>query len=239
MESQERAALAPDDSIHHSWPMPSRFSVTMIAEPTPSWRPLCCAHILLLLFDRNHLRSESQEKILQEAAAKAREVARATFSPSLWVYAARLLNFPYRGHVIGRLKRALIALDARVSPTATFRNGERVSIGARSHIGERCSLWAGDTEGRIDIGEDVLLGPGVDVTASNYGLGRDRPVMRQARREASVVVGNDVWLGANVVVLPGVVIGDGCVVGAGAIVTKDLPDWSIAVGVPAKVVGHR
>jgi len=54
-----------------------------------------------------------------------------------------------------------------------------------------------------------------------------------------VLIGNDVWLGARVVVTAGVTIGDGCIVGAGAIVTKDLPAESIAAGVPARVIGQR
>ena len=53
------------------------------------------------------------------------------------------------------------------------------------------------------------------------------------------VIGNDVWLGGNVVILEGVTIGDGAVVGAGGVVTKDLPPYSISVGVPAKVIGYR
>ncbi|WP_391120346.1 CatB-related O-acetyltransferase [Psychrobacillus sp. L3] len=54
-----------------------------------------------------------------------------------------------------------------------------------------------------------------------------------------IIIGNDVWIGANVVVLPGVTIGDGAVIGAGAIVTKDVPPYSIVVGVPAKVIKYR
>lgn len=169
---------------------------------------------------------------------KASEAGRALMAPGLWVYVVRLLNFLYQGHVVGR-RRATLGSDVRISPTATFRNGERVTIGARTHVGEGCSLWAGDNSGEIVLGEDVLFGPGVYITASNYGLAPGIPVMQQEKVEASVHIGNDVWLGANVVVLPGVRIGSGCVVGAGAVVTKDLPPMSIAVGVPAKVVGRR
>jgi acetyltransferase-like isoleucine patch superfamily enzyme len=63
--------------------------------------------------------------------------------------------------------------------------------------------------------------------------------MTQPRREADVIIGRDVWLGARVIVLAGVTIGDGCVIGAGSVVTRSLPPNSIAVGAPARVVGER
>ncbi|KQY55761.1 hypothetical protein ASD11_14715 [Aeromicrobium sp. Root495] len=66
-----------------------------------------------------------------------------------------------------------------------------------------------------------------------------RPSFRGSRGEAPAQIGNDVWLGANVVVLRGVTIGDGCVVAAGAVVTKDLPPYSIAGGIPARVIRPR
>ncbi|HDZ8876661.1 hypothetical protein J4G66_16215 [Aeromonas dhakensis] len=54
-----------------------------------------------------------------------------------------------------------------------------------------------------------------------------------------IKIGNDVWIGANAIILPGVTIGDGAVVGAGAVVTRDVPDYAIVVGVPAKVIRQR
>jgi len=126
-----------------------------------------------------------------------------------------------------------------MAPNVSLRNGERISIGDRSQIGTRCSLWAGDTSGRITIGEHALFGPEVYVTASNYETVAGTPVMHQRRIERDVVIGRNVWLGARVIVLPGVTIGDGCIVGAGAVVTRSLPTDAIAVGVPARVVGQR
>lgn len=126
-----------------------------------------------------------------------------------------------------------------LSPNVSFRNGERVEIGARSHIGEHCSLWAGDSHGRIVIGEDALFGPRVYITASNYRYDLGAPVWRQPRAEADVIIGRDVWLGARVIVLPGVTVGDGAIVAAGSVVTRDLPPGAVAVGVPARVVKMR
>jgi acetyltransferase-like isoleucine patch superfamily enzyme len=126
-----------------------------------------------------------------------------------------------------------------MAPNTTFRYGERIEIGARSHIGENCSLWAGASHGRIVIGDDALFGPRVYITASNYLYEAGAPVWRQPRVEKDVVIGADVWLGAGVVVLPGVTIGDGCIVAAGCVVTRDLPPGAVAVGVPARIVKMR
>jgi acetyltransferase-like isoleucine patch superfamily enzyme len=68
----------------------------------------------------------------------------------------------------------------------------------------------------------------------------DIPMMEQGvYSEDPVVIGDDVWLGAGAMVLDGVKIGKGCIVGAGAVVTKNLPDYAVAVGVPAKILKNR
>jgi acetyltransferase-like isoleucine patch superfamily enzyme len=76
--------------------------------------------------------------------------------------------------------------------------------------------------------------------SSNHAVPSAKQLIRdQPDKLLPTKIGRDVWLGAGVKVLGGVTIGDGCVVGAGAVVTKDLPSYSIAVGVPARVTGHR
>jgi acetyltransferase-like isoleucine patch superfamily enzyme len=126
-----------------------------------------------------------------------------------------------------------------LAPNVSLRNGKRIRIGSHTHIGERCYLWAGDSTGQIVIGDYVSLAPEVFITASDYQFVAGRPFREQPKRERDVIIGNDVWLGARVVVTAGVTIGDGCIVGAGAVVTRNLPPGSIAVGVPARVVSQR
>jgi acetyltransferase-like isoleucine patch superfamily enzyme len=168
----------------------------------------------------------------------ARRFAASVLDARAWLHIARLVHFYNYSHVAPR-RRARIGPGVAIAPDVSFRNGERISIGERSHIGSRCSIWAGDGHGRIDIGEDALFGPEVFITASNYRTAPGVPVMRQPREERDVVIGRDVWLGARVIVLPGVRVGDGAVIGAGSVVTRSVPENAIAVGVPARVVGSR
>lgn len=87
----------------------------------------------------------------------------------------------------------------------------------------------------MTIGDRVLLGSGVGLITATH------ETSLQSRRDKveyaePITIGNDCWIGANVTVLPGVTIGKGCTIGSGAVVQKSIPDYSVAVGVPAKVI---
>lgn len=153
----------------------------------------------------------------------------------VYVHAFRLAHFSAYSHVrqVGRLDRGS---DVSFAPNVSFRNAERITIGAGTHIGEHSVIWAGDSVGRITFGEKCLLAPNVTVTASNYGIEQGIPVMDQPKVERDIVIGRDVWLGANVVVTAGVTIGDGAVVGANAVVVKDVPANCVVAGVPARII---
>ncbi len=158
--------------------------------------------------------------------------------PRSYLHLLRMMHYYAYGHVRerGKLRRGA---GSRIAPNVSLRNGSRISMGRDCHVGERCYLWAGDSTGRITLGDFVSLAPEVFVTASDYEFVEGKPFRSQPKRERDVKIGNDVWLGARVVVTAGVTIGDGCIVGAGAVVTKDIPPGSIAGGVPAKVIGQR
>lgn len=163
---------------------------------------------------------------------------RSILDPRCYLHAFRMVHYFGYTHVRER-RRIAMGKDTRVAPNVSFRNGGRISMGRGCHIGERCYLWAGDSTGRIFLGDFVSLAPEVFITASDYQFVAGRPFRDQPKRELDVTIGNDVWLGARVVVTAGVTIGDGCIVGAGAVVTRDLPPGSIAAGVPARVIGTR
>ena len=91
--------------------------------------------------------------------------------------------------------------------------------------------------GPVSIGNHVNLAQGITVTALNHNFSDpDKRIDEQGISTAAVHIGDDVWIGANAVVLPGVTIGNHSVVAAGAIVTKDVPQGSLVAGVPAKIL---
>ncbi|MBN9202583.1 MAG: transferase [Microbacterium sp. SCN 70-18] len=164
--------------------------------------------------------------------------ARSFLNPRTYVQAFRLLHFAAYSHVqqVSRLQRGA---DVSFAPNVSFRNAERITIGAGTHIGEHSIIWAGNSTGRIVFGEKCLLAPHVTITASNYATEPGEFVMDQRKIEEDIVIGSDVWLGANTVVLAGVTVGDGAIVAAGAVVTKDVPAGAIVGGIPARVIAWR
>jgi acetyltransferase-like isoleucine patch superfamily enzyme len=170
--------------------------------------------------------------------SRAMEFCLSLVDPRAWFQLFRLLHFYNYDHV-GPRRLADIGPGVRMAPNVSLRNGERIKIGAYSHIGGRCSIWAGDSVGRITLGRHALLGPEVFITASNYQTKPGTPVMDQPKLERDVIIGDDVWLGARVIVVAGVEIGNGCIIGASSVVTRSIPAGSIAVGNPARVVGQR
>ena len=91
--------------------------------------------------------------------------------------------------------------------------------------------------GPVTIGSHVNLAQGITVTALNHNFDdSDKRIDEQGVSTSQVVIGDDVWIGANAVVLPGVTIGTHSIVAAGAVVTKDVPSHSLVAGVPAKII---
>jgi acetyltransferase-like isoleucine patch superfamily enzyme len=114
--------------------------------------------------------------------------------------------------------------------------GNKISIGKGAYINRYTMI---DAHESIIIGPECMIGPYCYITDGDHGMALDIPVGNQPMTTAPVLLEEGVWLGAGVKVLKGVTIGRGAVVGAGAVVTRSIPDEAIAVGVPAKIVGHR
>lgn len=107
-----------------------------------------------------------------------------------------------------------------------------VIIGDHTRIGLHNTII-----GPVDIGNNVNLAQGITVTALNHNFSdTNKRIDEQGVSTNPVTIEDDVWVGANAVILPGVTIGEHCVVAAGAIVTKDVPPHSLVAGVPAKVI---
>jgi acetyltransferase-like isoleucine patch superfamily enzyme len=121
----------------------------------------------------------------------------------------------------------------------------RVSIRGygRLTIGDHCSINSGVIFGLtcdVTLGSHVLVGDHVSFrTADHEFRDSDVPIVEQGERRGPIVVGDDVWIGANATVLRGVTIGRGAIVGANSVVTRDVGPFSIVGGVPARVIGRR
>ncbi len=115
--------------------------------------------------------------------------------------------------------------------------GGRIETGIDVYIGPYTAVYG---HGGVSIGKDTLVSMHCRILSSDHAMPPPGTIIRsQGDVLKPTRIGADVWLGAGVTVLGGVTIGDGCVVGAGAVVARDLPPYSIAVGVPAVVRGHR
>lgn len=130
--------------------------------------------------------------------------------------------------------------------TAEFRAGSyaigcsKISIGKRVIIRPLSYIQsdASDDGADIVIEDDVMLGPGVHILTSNHNFSNPNISIIDQGYDGvkEVILKKGCWIGANVVILPGVTIGNNCVIGAGSIVTKSIPDRVVAVGAPARVI---
>lgn len=154
--------------------------------------------------------------------------------------------------------------EPTIHPTCKLREakvGSWVSLGANTSMHEASiddySYTAGNvsiayaTIGKFcSIANSVRINPGnhpqwrvtqnhLTYRRARYGFGEDDQEFFQWRRDHHCTIGHDVWIGHGAVIMPGVKVGIGAVIGTGAVVTKDIPDYGVAVGVPARVIKYR
>ncbi|PQJ73736.1 hypothetical protein BTO14_08665 [Polaribacter butkevichii] len=128
-----------------------------------------------------------------------------------------------------------------------FKYGGRISIGDNCYVGDNTKIWSGEN---IIIGNDVLISHNVNIMDTNSheinylerskrykdllinGHWQDKGFIKTK----PITISNNVWISFGVVILKGVTIGEGAIVGAGSVVTKDVPDWTIVAGNPAKII---
>ena len=124
--------------------------------------------------------------------------------------------------------------NVNIYPKAEFSS--KIELGDNSDLGYRCKI-----NGKCIIGRDVIMAPDVAIYTVNHKTDRiDIPIKYQGvTEERPVIIGDGTWICSRVIILPGVEIGKGCVIGAGAVVTKSIPDFSIAGGNPAVVIKKR
>lgn len=159
-----------------------------------------------------------------------------------WLPSSGWSSFPFRGSC--RLLRQWLAkgmldhagVDITIERGASFGSGGGISVGDHSGIGLNCYM-----QSPVMIGNNVMMGPDVLIFTSNHRYSRlDIPMIQQGHSSPKPVrIGDDVWIGSRVIILPGAVIGSGSVIGAGSVVRGVIPEMSIALGNPAQVVGTR
>lgn len=134
----------------------------------------------------------------------------------------------------GRLILKHCGKDVNIEKGASF--SAKASLGDHSGFGMNARI-----HGACVIGDNVMMGSDVIVLARNHSFERtDIPMIYQGFEEdRPVVMGNDIWIGDRAIILPGVHIGDGSIIAAGAVVSHDVPPYSIVAGVPAKVIKNR
>ncbi len=139
----------------------------------------------------------------------------------------KLRIFLVRRFTLEAGKGIFVKFNADVSPN--------IRIGSGSELGTRCMI-----QSHVVMGKNIMMGPDVKIYSRNHGHDRiDIPMCEQGKVQSTTVIDDDVWIGANVIILPGVHIGAHTIIAAGAIVTKDVPANSIAGGNPARVIKKR
>ena len=168
----------------------------------------------------------------------------------------------HRSHGSGEFTRsdfAQIGADVIFEVGVLVFHPEKIWLGTNIYVGHRTMLkgyhrgemrirdncWIGQdcffhSAGNIDIGRNVGIGPGVKIITSFHAEeGIQTPILFSAIKFARVTIGDDSDIGIGSIILPGVRIGKGVQIGAGSVVTRDIPDYAVAVGSPARVTRSR
>jgi maltose O-acetyltransferase len=150
------------------------------------------------------------------------------------IYEFNLLNPEFHGKIPELLKQILGTTGKNLFIEAPFHcdYGWNISVGENFYANYNLTIL---DVGKVTIGDNVLIAPNVSLYTAGHPV---HPDARSSGYEYGIpiTIGNNVWIGGNVVVLPGVTIGNNVVIGAGSVVTKDIPDNMIAAGTPCQPV---
>lgn len=136
-----------------------------------------------------------------------------------------------------------LLFKSSIGKRVVFYPGVWIFTGKNLHLGDDVDLARSvliTTDGGVSIGARTLIGYGTMIFSSNHKVPENKlEIFDSGHEKKFVEIKNDVWIGAGCIILPGVTIGEGSVVAAGSVVTKNLPDFVYAAGVPARVIKER
>ena len=164
---------------------------------------------------------------------------------NIWLYfqiaAKRPCSFDRGGGAARKMRErtarkflAYVGKDVNIEKGAQITS--KMEVGDRSGVGIDAKI-----HGKVIIGKDVMMGPECIIYTKNHAFADTTiPMNKQGfSEEKPVIIGDDVWIGGRVTILPGVHVGNGAIIGAGAVVTKDVPAYAIVGGNPARVLKYR
>lgn len=129
---------------------------------------------------------------------------------------------------------AIIGVNCSVLKNVEISSPENLTIGDCSGLGVRNVI---NCQGKITIGRCVLMGPEVMLFSATHIWNEElKTFLHQGVKTSKVAIGDNAWIGARAIILPGVQVGRGAVVAAGAVVTRNVPDYAVVAGVPARVI---
>jgi maltose O-acetyltransferase len=151
---------------------------------------------------------------------------------NFWMWNVGRLRVAFWRLFLGHVGRDVIFLGSvRIAGMRGIRLGNHISVN------KGCVL---DGTGGLVIGNYVMMAEGSCIYSAQHRFDKlDTPMMLQGYEKSETIIEDDVWLGVRSVILPGVKVARGSIIAAGAVVTKDVPEYSIVAGVPAKVIGDR
>ena len=162
----------------------------------------------------------------------------------LYAFVAKKLPYSYSKYNFGQLKlRQFILknLSPDVGANVNLDRNVQILDFSKISIGNNSGFGMNSRIGSVSIGDNVMMGPDCLILTRNHNFQDiSKPMASQGyQADKPVSIGNDVWIGQRVIILPGVRVGNGAVIGAGSVVTKDVRDYMIVAGNPAKEIRSR
>ncbi|MCZ7370604.1 MAG: acyltransferase [Candidatus Methanoperedens sp.] len=130
-----------------------------------------------------------------------------------------------------------VGIHVRIGENLVFDGPENIIIGNNVRIGNNCRFFG---RGGIHIGNNIFIADNVTLASATHDYSDKNAHIIMARRKSALIdIEDNVWIGVNVIIMPGITINEGAIIGANAVVTKDVAPYSVVAGVPAKFIKNR